>query len=51
MKSKLIYMEQTLNLMAKKDIESVKTLVSNGVVMQTKSGNYLLIETNQKEKI
>jgi hypothetical protein len=42
---KVIYMEQTLNLMAAQDLEGVKALVSTGIVKQKEFGNYLVIET------
>ncbi len=42
---KVIYMEQTLNLMAAQDLEGVKVLVSTGIVKQKEFGNYLVIET------
>lgn len=48
---KTIYMEQTLNLMAAQNLESVKELVSTGIVKQSEFGNYLVIETKENEEI
>jgi len=48
---KTIYMEQTLNLMAAQNLEGVKELVSTGIVKHGEFGNYLVIETKEKEQI
>ena len=47
----MIYMEQTLNLIASQDLEIVKSLISTGVVKQMEFGNYLVIETKEEEQI
>lgn len=42
---KVIYMEQTLNLMAQiNGVESVNELVKTGQIKQTKTINYLIIQ-------
>ena len=48
---KVIYMEHTLNLMAKTDLASVKEIVASGEVKQTEVGTYLVIETKSEEQI
>ena len=48
---KVIYMEQTLNLMAQTNLELVKGIVSTGIVKQSESGSYLVIETKEQEQI
>jgi hypothetical protein len=48
---KVIYMEQTLNLMAQTNLEEVKNIVSTGVVKQKEFGTYLVIETKSEELI
>jgi hypothetical protein len=48
---KLIYMEQTLNLMTQQDIKAVNDIVSTGIVKHAEIGTYLVIETNQQEQI
>ena len=48
---KLIYMEHTLNLMAKTDLAAVKQIVASGTIKQTEYGNYLVIETKSEEQI
>jgi len=45
--NKLIYKEQTLNLLAQKDLEKVNNLVKQGKIKETESGDkYLIIEDN-----
>lgn len=41
---KIIYMEQTLNLMAQQDLEAVKKLMASGEVKQSNEVNYLVIK-------
>jgi len=42
---KVIYMEQTINMIAQIDPERVNSLIQSGTVKQTESGiNYLVIE-------
>lgn len=47
----IIYMEKTLNLLAAQDFDMVKSLISAGVVKSGECGNYLVIETKEKEQI
>lgn len=43
--NKLIYMEQTLNLLAKKDLESANNLVKQGLVKEIENKiKYLIID-------
>ena len=43
----VIYMEQTLNLLAQKDLKSTENLVKQGEIKQTESGTkYLKLLTN-----
>ena len=48
---KLIYMEHTLNLMAKTDLAAVKEIVTSGTVKRAEVGTYLVIETKPEEQI
>jgi hypothetical protein len=45
--SKTIYTEETLNLLAQKDLEKVNNLVKQGKIKETELANkYLIIEYN-----
>jgi hypothetical protein len=46
--SKSVYMEATLNILAQKDLEATKELMSRGTVSKTETVNYLIIEDEQK---
>lgn len=48
---KLIYMEQTLNLIAAQNLDFAKAIISTGIVKQSEVGTYLLIETKSEEQI
>jgi hypothetical protein len=48
---KVIYMEQTLNLIASQNIEVAKSIISTGIVKQSEFGTYLVIETKSEEQI
>ena len=48
---KVIYMEQTLNLIAAQNLELAKSIISTGIVKQSEVGTYLLIETKEEEQI
>lgn len=48
---KLIYMAQTINIMATQNLEAVNALISTGTVKPGEFGNYLVIETKEKEQI
>jgi hypothetical protein len=42
---KIIYMEQTLNLMAAQDLAEVKALVASGITKEIETGKYIVIIT------
>lgn len=45
--NKIIYLENTLNILAQKDLEKVNNLVKQGKIKETELGNkYLIIEDN-----
>lgn len=48
---KIIYMEQTLNLIAAQNLEAAKAIISTGIVKQSEVGTYLVIETKSEEQI
>jgi hypothetical protein len=48
---KVIYMEQTLNLIAAQNLEVAKAIISTGIVKQSEVGTYLVIETKSQEQI
>ena len=45
---KVIYMEQTLNLIAAQNLEVARAIISTGIVKQSEVGTYLLIETKEE---
>lgn len=49
---RIVYMEQTLNLIAKKEgVESADKIVKTGVVKTVNEVNYVLIEETDGDKI